>query len=152
MVAMQTNENASAGPGAVPDRTGAQFVARVVTPRGVGRSTRTRSNIRSGLTVIPLDGSESVQETRAQALTDARYKAMTGRVSEDDQRGFRIGAQVPRRIGVGNVRHMTDTSARIASLAVPGTARVERVPLRAGRVAPNASCLSNRAATPGRLP
>ncbi|MDG4648690.1 GTP cyclohydrolase II [Roseibacterium sp. SDUM158017] len=70
---------------------------------------------------------------------------------EDDQRDFRVGAQILRRMGIGQVRLMTNNPAKTASLAAQGIAVVESVPLRVGRTVQNAHYLATKAAKSGHL-
>ncbi len=70
---------------------------------------------------------------------------------EDDQRDFRIGAQILQRMGIGQVRLMTNNPAKTASLAAHGIAVVESVPLRVGQTAQNAHYLATKAAKSGHL-
>ena len=70
---------------------------------------------------------------------------------EDDQRDFRVGAQILRRMGIAQVRLMTNNPAKTASLAAQGIAVVERVPLQVGRTTQNARYLATKAAKSGHL-
>jgi GTP cyclohydrolase II len=70
---------------------------------------------------------------------------------EDDERDFRIGAAILRRMGFGAVRLMTNNPAKIAMMQAQGLAVAERVPLRVGRTAQNAGYLATKAAKSGHL-
>ena len=91
---------------------------------------------------------------RAYALQDAGLDTVEANHwlgFEDDQRDFRIGAQMLGRLGIGKVRLMTNNPAKMASLSALGVEVVERVPLRVGRTAQNADYLATKAAKSGHL-
>jgi GTP cyclohydrolase II len=71
---------------------------------------------------------------------------------EDDQRDFRIGAQLLHRLGVARVRLLTNNPAKVEVLARQGIEVVERVPLWVGRGAQNERYLATKAAKSGHLP
>ena len=70
---------------------------------------------------------------------------------EDDERDFRTGAQILRRMGFSAVRLMTNNPAKVAMMATSGLQVVERVPLRVGATAENAGYLATKAAKSGHL-
>lgn len=70
---------------------------------------------------------------------------------EDDQRDFRIGAQILGRMGINRVRLLTNNPAKMASLSALGVEVVDRVPLRVGQTAQNAHYLATKAAKSGHL-
>ncbi|MAU51289.1 MAG: GTP cyclohydrolase II [Roseovarius sp.] len=70
---------------------------------------------------------------------------------EDDERDFRIGAEILRRMGFSAVRLMTNNPAKLAMLAQNGIAVAERVPLRLGGNAHNHAYLATKAAKSGHL-
>ncbi|MBC7133301.1 MAG: GTP cyclohydrolase II [Roseovarius sp.] len=70
---------------------------------------------------------------------------------EDDERDFRIGADILRRMGFAAVRLMTNNPAKIAMMAQNGIAVTERVPLRLGETAHNRAYLATKAAKSGHL-
>ncbi|SHJ75810.1 GTP cyclohydrolase II [Palleronia salina] len=70
---------------------------------------------------------------------------------DDDQRDFRIGAQMLHALGISRVRLMTNNPAKIARLTEHGIDVVERVPLQVGRSALNAHYLATKAARSGHL-
>ena len=70
---------------------------------------------------------------------------------EDDERDFRIGADILRRMGFRAVRLMTNNPRKIAMMAGCGIAVAERVPLAVGRTAQNADYLATKAAKSGHL-
>ena len=71
---------------------------------------------------------------------------------EDDERDFRIGADILRRMGFHSVRLMTNNPRKLAMLAACGLHVSERVPLHVGHSAQNADYLATKAAKSGHLP
>ena len=91
---------------------------------------------------------------RAYALQDAGLDTVEANHwlgFEDDQRDFRVGAQLLRSLGIGRVRLMTNNPAKLAILSSHGIDVVERVPLRVGQTAENAHYLATKAAKSGHL-
>jgi GTP cyclohydrolase II len=70
---------------------------------------------------------------------------------EDDERDFRLGAQLIRRMGFGSVRLLTNNPAKVAMLERSGIAVVERVPLKVGRTHWNSGYLDTKAAKSGHI-
>ena len=70
---------------------------------------------------------------------------------EDDERDFRIGAEILRRMGFASVRLMTNNPAKIAMMESCGLRVVERVPLRVGQTDQNAGYLATKASKSGHL-
>lgn len=70
---------------------------------------------------------------------------------EDDERDFRLGAQILRQMGFDRARLMTNNPAKVARLEESGITVVERVPLVAGKTSENASYLATKAAKSGHL-
>ena len=70
---------------------------------------------------------------------------------EDDERDFRIGAEILRRMGFSSVRLMTNNPRKIAMMEGCGLHVVERVPLRVGQTAENAAYLATKASKSGHL-
>ena len=70
---------------------------------------------------------------------------------EDDERDFRLGAAILRRMGFRSVRLLTNNPAKIRMMEANGIAVVERVPLRVGHTAHNADYLATKAAKSGHL-
>jgi GTP cyclohydrolase II len=68
---------------------------------------------------------------------------------EDDQRDFRIGAAILRRMRISRVRLMTNNPAKVSILAGHGIDVAERVPLRVGRTAYNDRYLATKARKSG---
>ena len=70
---------------------------------------------------------------------------------EDDERDFRIGADILRKLGFASVRLMTNNPKKLAMMENCGVSVVERVPLHAGQTAENAGYLATKAAKSGHL-
>lgn len=70
---------------------------------------------------------------------------------EDDERDFRIGAGLLRRMGFSRVRLMTNNPAKVRMMEANGIGVEERVPLRVGRTAFNEGYLATKAAKSGHL-
>ncbi|MFN3937762.1 MAG: GTP cyclohydrolase II [Gemmobacter sp.] len=91
---------------------------------------------------------------RAYALQDQGFDTVEANHRlgfEDDERDFRIGAAILRRMGFSAVRLMTNNPAKIAMMQAQGLTVAERVPLRVGRTAENAAYLDVKAAKSGHL-
>jgi GTP cyclohydrolase II len=71
---------------------------------------------------------------------------------EDDERDFRIGAQILRKLGFQAVRLMTNNPKKLAMMESCGLAVTERVPLHVGETAENRAYLATKAAKSGHLP
>ena len=70
---------------------------------------------------------------------------------EDDERDFRIGAEMLKAAGITSVRLMTNNPAKIARMQAHGVAVDERVPLKVGRRAENTDYLDTKAKKSGHL-
>ena len=70
---------------------------------------------------------------------------------EDDERDFRIGADILRKMGFSSVRLMTNNPKKLAMMESCGLSVVERVPLQVGQTAQNAGYLATKAAKSGHL-
>ena len=70
---------------------------------------------------------------------------------EDDERDFRIGAEILKRMGFSAVRLMTNNPAKIARMEGEGVAVAERVPLQVGENRFNEAYLATKAAKSGHL-
>ncbi|WP_104019389.1 GTP cyclohydrolase II [Roseovarius nitratireducens] len=70
---------------------------------------------------------------------------------EDDERDFRIGADLLRRMGFSSVRLMTNNPAKLAMMAQNGISVTERVPLRLGETDHNRAYLATKAAKSGHM-
>lgn len=70
---------------------------------------------------------------------------------EDDERDFRIGAEILKRMGFGAVRLLTNNPAKVARMEHCGITVTERVPLKVGENAHNQVYLATKAAKSGHL-
>ncbi|PRX37360.1 GTP cyclohydrolase II [Meinhardsimonia xiamenensis] len=70
---------------------------------------------------------------------------------EDDERDFRIGAEILRAMGFSRVRLLTNNPAKVAMLERCGLKVVERVPLKVGENPHNAAYLATKAKKSGHL-
>ncbi|MCX7287011.1 MAG: GTP cyclohydrolase II [Rhodobacterales bacterium] len=71
---------------------------------------------------------------------------------EDDERDFRIGADILRQMGFASVRLMTNNPKKLAMMEACGLHVTERVPLHVGQTAENRAYLATKAAKSGHLP
>lgn len=69
----------------------------------------------------------------------------------DDERDFRIGADILRKLGFTHVRLLTNNPAKVAKLESCGLTVTERVPLKVGENRHNTSYLATKAAKSGHL-
>ena len=91
---------------------------------------------------------------RAYALQDQGFDTVEANHRlgfEDDERDFRIGAELLRKLGFGAVRLMTNNPAKIAMMEKQGIEVTERVPLRVGENPYNAAYLATKRAKSGHL-
>ncbi|MDF1855722.1 GTP cyclohydrolase II [Pseudooceanicola sp.] len=70
---------------------------------------------------------------------------------EDDERDFRIGAEILKRMGFASVRLLTNNPAKIAMMEKNGITVTERVPLKVGETEHNRTYLATKAAKSGHL-
>lgn len=70
---------------------------------------------------------------------------------EDDERDFRLGAELLRRLGFARVRLLTNNPKKVAMLERGGITVIERVPLTVGQTDENAAYLATKAAKSGHL-
>jgi GTP cyclohydrolase II len=70
---------------------------------------------------------------------------------EDDERDFRIGADILRRLGFASVRLLTNNPAKIAMMEQHGIAVAERVALKVGENPHNEGYLATKAAKSGHM-
>ncbi|MCJ7874245.1 GTP cyclohydrolase II [Phaeobacter sp. J2-8] len=70
---------------------------------------------------------------------------------EDDERDFRIGADILQRMGFGSVLLLTNNPRKIAMMEKAGVTVSERVPLKVGETDQNAAYLATKAAKSGHL-
>ncbi|MES2144835.1 MAG: GTP cyclohydrolase II [Pseudomonadota bacterium] len=91
---------------------------------------------------------------RAYALQDQGFDTVEANHRlgfEDDERDFRIGAQILRQMGFSSVRLLTNNPRKIDMLRTCGLDVVERVPLHVGETAQNRAYLATKAAKSGHL-
>jgi GTP cyclohydrolase II len=92
---------------------------------------------------------------RAYALQDQGFDTVEANHRlgfDDDERDFRIGADILRQMGFAAVRLMTNNPKKMAMMESCGIAVTERVPLHVGQTAQNAGYLATKAAKSGHLP
>lgn len=70
---------------------------------------------------------------------------------EDDERDFRIGADILRSMGFSSVRLLTNNPGKIAMMQHNGIEVAERVPLKVGENAHNRAYLATKAAKSGHM-
>lgn len=70
---------------------------------------------------------------------------------EDDERDFRLGAEILRSMGFTQTRLMTNNPRKVKTMGLAGVEVVERVPLRVGKNAHNADYLATKAEKSGHL-
>ncbi|THH36628.1 GTP cyclohydrolase II [Aliishimia ponticola] len=70
---------------------------------------------------------------------------------EDDERDFRLGADILARMGFSKVRLLTNNPAKIAMMENCGISVTERVPLKVGQTPQNAGYLATKMAKSGHL-
>ncbi len=70
---------------------------------------------------------------------------------EDDERDFRIGARLLRRLGFSQVRLLTNNPAKVRMLESCGITVAERVALKVGQSRHNSAYLATKAAKSGHL-
>ncbi len=91
---------------------------------------------------------------RAYALQDQGFDTVDANHRlgfEDDERDFRIGADILNRMGFASTRLLTNNPAKIAMMEAQGIEVVERVPLRTGHTSENSAYLATKAARSGHL-
>ena len=71
---------------------------------------------------------------------------------EDDERDFRTGADILRRMGFSAVRLLTNNPKKIAMMQACGLRVAERVPLHVGQTRQNAAYLATKREKSGHLP
>ena len=70
---------------------------------------------------------------------------------EDDERDFRLGAAILRKMGFRSVRLLTNNPAKLRMMEANGIEVAERVPLQVGRTEHNEGYLATKAAKSGHL-
>ncbi len=91
---------------------------------------------------------------RAYALQDQGYDTVEANHRlgfEDDERDFRLGAEILKALGFSAVRLLTNNPRKIAMMEAAGVAVTERVPLKVGETPQNRAYLATKAAKSGHL-
>ena len=91
---------------------------------------------------------------RAYALQDQGFDTVEANHRlgfEDDERDFRLGAAILKRMGFSAVRLMTNNPNKLAMMEEAGVRVAERVPLMAGETEHNRAYLATKAAKSGHL-
>jgi GTP cyclohydrolase II len=91
---------------------------------------------------------------RAYALQDQGFDTVEANHRlgfEDDERDFRLGASILRKLGISQIRLLTNNPAKVAMMEQQGITVVERVPLKRGENPFNASYLSTKAHKSGHF-
>ena len=91
---------------------------------------------------------------RAYALQDQGYDTVEANHRlgfEDDERDFRLGADILTRMGFSAVRLLTNNPAKLAMMRASGVEVVERVPLKVGLNPLNAKYLDTKAKKSGHI-
>jgi GTP cyclohydrolase II len=91
---------------------------------------------------------------RAYALQDQGFDTVEANHRlgfEDDERDFRLGASILRKLGISQIRLLTNNPAKVAMMEQQGITVAERVPLKRGENPLNASYLSTKAQKSGHL-
>jgi len=91
---------------------------------------------------------------RAYALQDQGFDTVEANHRlgfEDDERDFRTGADLLKRLGFSKVRLMTNNPAKVEMMAAQGIEVTERVPLQAGRNPLNTAYLDVKARKSGHI-
>ncbi|MCW1930882.1 GTP cyclohydrolase II [Pararhodobacter zhoushanensis] len=70
---------------------------------------------------------------------------------EDDERDFRLGAELLKKMGFSQVRLLTNNPRKVAMLQKGGIEVTQRVPLKVGLTDENAAYLATKAAKSGHL-
>ncbi|WP_325063860.1 GTP cyclohydrolase II [Chachezhania sediminis] len=91
---------------------------------------------------------------RAYALQDQGFDTVEANHRlgfEDDERDFRLGAELLRKLGFSSARLLTNNPAKVAMLEKEGITVTERVPLIAGHTEHNRAYLETKASKSGHL-
>lgn len=70
---------------------------------------------------------------------------------EDDERDFRLGAAILKKLGFSSVRLLTNNPAKVRMMEAMGIDVTERVPLKVGHTRHNAGYLATKARKSGHL-
>lgn len=95
-----------------------------------------------------------VNKMRAYSLQDQGFDTVEANHRlgfEDDERDFRIGAEILRKLGFRQVRLMTNNPNKVEMLNAQGISVVQRVPLKIGENPLNAAYLATKAEKSGHM-
>lgn len=70
---------------------------------------------------------------------------------EDDERDFRIGSDILKRLGISRIRLLTNNPAKVAMMETQGITVSERIPLKIGKTPQNAAYLATKAKKSGHM-
>ena len=93
-------------------------------------------------------------KVRAYALQDQGFDTVEANHRlgfEDDERDFRVGAEILSQLGFAKARLLTNNPAKVNRLEAQGIAVTERIPLKAGRTAHNEAYLATKARKSGHI-
>ena len=96
----------------------------------------------------------AVGMARAYALQDQGFDTVEANHRlgfEDDERDFRLGAEILKAMGFNSVRLMTNNPAKVAMMEASGVEVTERVPLKVGENPHNLDYLATKAKKSGHL-
>ncbi len=99
-------------------------------------------------------GIGAANKMRAYALQDQGFDTVEANHRlgfEDDERDFRLGAEILKALGFSAVRLMTNNPAKVAMMESSGVKVTERVPLKVGENPHNEGYLATKAAKSGHL-
>jgi GTP cyclohydrolase II len=91
---------------------------------------------------------------RAYALQDQGFDTVEANHRlgfEDDERDFRLGAEILKAMGFSAVRLMTNNPGKLAMMEDCGVSVAGRVPLKVGETVFNAAYLATKAAKSGHM-
>ncbi len=91
---------------------------------------------------------------RAYALQDQGWDTVEANHRlgfEDDERDFRLGAEILKKLGFSSVRLMTNNPGKLAMMEASGVGVAERVPLQVGQTDQNRAYLATKAKKSGHL-
>ena len=91
---------------------------------------------------------------RAYALQDQGFDTVEANHRlgfEDDERDFRLGAEMLKAMGFKSARLMTNNPAKVAKMEASGVEVIERVPLMVGENPHNLDYLATKAKKSGHL-
>jgi len=91
---------------------------------------------------------------RAYALQDQGFDTVEANHRlgfEDDERDFRIGADILKTMGFKQIRLLTNNPAKVAMMQENGIEVIERVPLKVGLTPENAAYLDTKAKKSGHI-